>query len=158
MNTWSIITFLSAAIPAVGAGPRFPSAASSKSPDGKWELMCRSPVNGQMDAGHVLLLTKAGRRSCELRRFERHCDALWSPDSSHIAVTDWWASDRADVFLYDVATPGLGRSVASLVPRTAIPKKEFMGHCYFEASKWLDSHRVQIKVSGHTDEAPVYNF
>src|SRR5207244_8526409 len=96
--------------------------------------------------------------SFELLRFSRGCDALWSPDSSRIAVTDWWASDRSDVFIYSVAGRVSKRTVAKLLPKTAIPKKERCGHCYFEARKWLDFHRLQIKISGHTDEAPVYGF
>ena len=39
-----------------------------------------------------------------------------------------------------------------------MPGEELTGHCYFEALKWLDHHRLLIKVSGHTDEAPVRGF
>ena len=104
------------------------------------------------------MLTKVGGRPFELRRFDRGCDALWSADSSRIAVTDWLASDTSDVFIYNVSDPGSGRSVAKLFPRKAIPKEERSGHCYFEASKWLDGHRLQIRVFGHRDEAPANDF
>src|SRR5262245_24820909 len=93
MNPRSLLALIAVATAALGAGYEFPSGGSKRSPDGKRELTCTSADGGQ--AGHSLWLKKAGRPGFVLRRFSRHCDSLWSPDSSRIAVTDWWASDRA---------------------------------------------------------------
>jgi hypothetical protein len=158
MNSLLSIAVLLTIMPALGAGYQFPSAASSKSPDGKWELTCRSSVDGQPDAEPLLMLKKVGGASFELRRVGRGCDTLWSPDSSNIAVTDWWASDRSDVFIYHLAHGAPSWPVRKLLPKGDIPERELGGHRYFEAIKWLDGQRIQVKVSGHTDEAPVYLF
>jgi len=153
-----LFVFLAAAIPALGGGFQFPSAGSSQSPDGNWKLTCKSPGKRATDACHSLRLKKIHGKTFKLRRFDRGCDALWSPDSSWIALTDWLASDMSDVFIYSVANPGSGKSLGNLFTKGVIPDKERKGHCYFEATKWLDTHRLEIKVFGHTDESPVYGF
>src|SRR6266404_4024210 len=159
MNLRSSIALFLATISAVGAGYQFSPASSSKSPDDKWELICRAPGNGEADARHVLLLKRIRGGVFELRRVEGNgCVALWSPDSSRIAVTDRWASDRSDVLIYSVAHPRSERSLAKLFPRTAIPREELNGHCYFEAVKWLTGRRLQIRISGHRDEYPANSF
>ncbi len=95
----------------------------------------------------------------ELRRVEGNgCLILWSPDSSRIAVTDRWASDRSYVLIYSVAHPRFGGSLAKLFPRTAIPREELNGHCYFEALKWSNGRHLQIRISGHRDEYPANGF
>jgi len=159
MNLLSTIALFLATMSAVGAGHQFSPASSSKSPDGKWELICKAPANGEADARHVLLLKRIQGSVFELRRVEGNgCLALWSPDSSRIAVTDRWASDRSDVLIYSVAHPRSGRSLAKLFPRTAIPREELNGHCYFEAVKWLNRRHLQIRISGHRDEYPANGF
>jgi hypothetical protein len=57
MNPVTFTAILLTATSAFGAGYQFPSAASSDSPDGKWKLICESPLNGE-DAGHHLLLVR----------------------------------------------------------------------------------------------------
>ena len=159
MNLVSSIAILLATISAVAAGYQLSPAFSSKSPDGKWELICKAPANGETDARHVLLLKRIQGGVFELRRVEGNgCLALWSPNSSRIAVTDRWASDRSDVLIYSVTRPRSERSLAKLFPRTAIPREELNGHCYFEALKWLNSRQLQIRVSGHRDEYPANGF
>ena len=159
MNFLSFVALFQATISAVGAGYQFSPAPSSKSPDGKWELICKAPANSEADARHVLLLKGIQGGVFELRRVEGNgCLALWSPDSSRIAVTDRWASDRSDVLIYSVAHPRSERSLAKLFPKTAIPHEELSGHCYFEAVKWLTGRRLQIRISGHRDEYPANHF
>ncbi len=158
MNLLSFIALFVAGISALGAGIQFPSAASSESPDGTWKLTCKGPAKGSADLRHLLLLTRLDGGSFVLRRFDRGCDALWSSDSSHLAITDWLASSESDVFVYSLGDPVSSKSVAKLFPQSAIPKAERRGHCYFEAIKWLDRRRLQIRVSGHRDEPPANSF
>jgi len=109
----SIALFLATTISALGAGYLFSPASFNKSPDGKWELICKTPANSEADARHVLLLKRIQGGVFELRRVEGNgCLILWSPDSSRIAVTDRWASDRSDVLIYSVAHPRFGGSLA----------------------------------------------
>ncbi len=159
MNLLSFIALSLATVSAVRDGHHLSPGSSSKSPDGKWELICRAPANGVADARHVLLLKRIKGGVFELRRIEGHgYPALWSPDSSRIALTDRWASDRSDVLIYSVALPRSERSLAKLFPRTAIPGEELDGHCYFEAVKWLNGRQLQIRISGHRDEYPANGF
>jgi hypothetical protein len=140
------------------AGFQFPSRGSSKSPNAKWELVCKSPGRDNPESGHSLLLVSTNGKSLELRRFDRHCDTLWSPDSSRIAVTDWLGSNLSDVFIYSVTNSQSGISLGDLFPKDALPQVELRGHFYYEALKWLDDHRLQIRVFGHTDEPQSYSF
>jgi hypothetical protein len=152
------MAFLIGAMPVLGGGFQFPSAGASESPDGKWKIVCKSPTNDLDQAGHLLLLKRNHGATVRLRRFDRGCDILWSPRSSQFALTDRWASDKADVFLCSVSKSQSSRSVTKNFPQHLIPADELRGHCYFEAHKWLNPHLLVIKVSGHTDEAPVRGF
>ncbi|SRR6266571_3637163 len=159
MNFLSSIALFLATICSFGACYQVSPASSSKSPEGKWELICKAPANAEADARHVLLLKRIKGGVFELRHVEgKCCPALWSPDSSRIAVTDRWASDRSDVLIYSTAHPRSARSLAKLFPRTAIPREELTGHCYFEAVKWLTGRRLKIRISGHRDEYPANGF
>ena len=157
MNSLIFFALLAIAIPALGAGIQFPSGASCKSPDGKWMLVCKGRVNDEAEP-RLLLLNRVRGRSVELRRIGRYCDTMWSPDSARIALTDRWASDRSDIFVYAVADRVSTKSVRELFPTNAIPGEELAGHCYFEACEWLDRRRLRFKVFGHTDEFPVRSF
>lgn len=137
------------------AGIKFPSDRSSRSPDGRWSL--RFKCSDADDSRH-LLLAGIGGMSRVLRSFDRACDALWSADSSHIAVTDWLSSSDSDIFIYSVADPSAGLSVSSLLPEGLLEEAELSGHCYFEGLKWLDNQRLKIRIFGHTDALPSHNF
>ena len=47
MNPRSFIALSLATVSAVGAGYHFSPGFFSKSPDGKWELICKAPANGE---------------------------------------------------------------------------------------------------------------
>jgi hypothetical protein len=159
MNLLSFIAIFQATVSAVAASDHFSPGSSSKSPDGKWELRCEAPASTEADARDTLLLKRMHGSVFELRRVEGNgCVALWSPESSRIAVTDRWASDRSDVLIYSTAHPRSKRSPAKLFPKTAIQREELNGHCYFEAVKWLNSQHLQIRISGHRDEYPANSF
>ena len=158
MKPLLLTVILSVAVPAfsqdMGVGYRFPSDTHAASPDGKWNLKCTNP----RDHWFSLQLQGGAGRAFHLLDFDRGCNALWSPDSSHIAITDWASSSGSDMFIYSVAHPTSKIAVRTLFPTNSIPTAEWDGHCYLEATKWLDAHRVQIRVSGHTDEWPVRPF
>src|SRR5437660_588343 len=79
MNLIALIPVLLVATPALEARVQFPSKAASKSPDGKWQVVCKSPGESDPQSGHLLLLKRIGATSAELQRFDRHCGVLWSP-------------------------------------------------------------------------------
>lgn len=143
---------------AFGSGFQFPSPDSITSPDRNWQLVCKSPVTNEAGSGHLLILRKVAGESLEIRRFYRSCDVLWSPDSAHVALTDRLGSDGSDVFIYSVANLLWVNSVSHLIPKNDLSKEELKGHCYIEANGWSDSHRLRIKISGHTDELHSRSF
>src|SRR5260370_23409794 len=144
MKPLFFFALLATAIPALGAGVQLPSGASCKSPDGKWTLVCKGRVNDEAEP-RLLLLDRLQGRSVELRRIGRYCDTMWSPDSARIALTDRWASDRSDIFVYSVGNHLSNKSVRERFPTNAIPRNELDGHCYFEACEWLDRSRLRFK-------------
>jgi hypothetical protein len=158
MKPLSVIVLILAALPALGVGFQFPSAGFSRSPDARWKLVCKSPGSDSPESGHLLLLVSTNGESRELRYFDRHCDSLWSADSSQIAVTDWLGSNLPDVLIYSVTNLAPSISVGDLFHKGALSNAEISGHCYFEAIKWLDNHRLQIRVFGHTDELHSQSF
>jgi hypothetical protein len=155
-------TLLPLGVPAAVAqgsasGVQFPSSNSSESPDGRWMLTCKAPAEGATDLRPLLFLTRVGGPRMQLRRIDRDCEILWSPDSSSFAMTDDWASDRSDVIIYTAGRVST-KSLRALFPAKSIPQAELEGHCYFEARDWLDRHHLQIRISGHTDDPPIHNF
>src|SRR5260221_4755018 len=121
MNPLSFIALFVAAMPALGAGIQFPAGASSKSPDGKWLLVCKGRVNDEVEP-RLLLLNRVKGRSVELRRIGRYCDTMWSPDSARIALTDRCSSDRSDIFVCSVGNRVSSKSVRELFLAHGIPR------------------------------------
>lgn len=144
---------------AFGRGVKFPShpTVKAKSPDSNWWVVWEAPGGNAPESGHQLLLRNKAA-TVELRRFDRSCDVLWSPDSAHIALTDWLGSNLSDVLIYSPEHPKTATSLSSVFPSNAIPEVELRGHCYFEATKWLDEHRLSVRVFGHTDEVQAHSF
>jgi hypothetical protein len=162
-STRTKLVFLAAlcsmVVPAVAGGFRFPSTRASQSPDGKWKVVCESPKKGDENSNHRLVLKRTGKTaSTELHSFDRGCDVLWSPDSSHGALTDWLGSNISDVFIYSVTNSVTSISLQELFPNGTIPETELRAHCYFEATRWLDHNRLSIRIFGHTDEVHSHDF
>jgi hypothetical protein len=143
---------------AFGAGDRLPCDEVSISPDAKWKTVCMSLNTNNPDSGQKLFLVSHDGTMRELRHVERSCDVLWSADSSHIAVTDWIGSDVSDIFVYTVTNLPSCISLTGLFPQNVLPQNEANGHCYYEAMRWLDVHRLQIHIFGHTDEEAGHEF
>lgn len=147
------------AIPAFGDGVQFQSRTTTKarSPDGNWWVVCKCLSKSEGELNHCLLLnSKVG--TFELYRFDRACDVLWSPDSSHLAITDWLGSNLSDVLVLLPHDKPKSRSLRDLFPSGAIPRAEIAGHCYFEANRWLDAHRLLIRIFGHADSGDFHEF
>ena len=158
MKSLAIITIFLNGGCAFGAGDRLPCDDVSKSPDAKWKIIYESPATNQPYTGTELFLVNADGTMLRLRHIDRSCDVLWSSDSSRIAVTDWLGCDVSDIFLYTVTNLESVVSVGSLFPKSSLPQVESSGHCYYEAMKWLDDQRLQIRVFGHADDGPSYDF
>jgi len=146
------------------AGIGFPSDAISHSPDGKWHVRCKSEqTSGGGDYLHTLIL-QGQRTATEVKvyAFGRSCEVLWSPDSTHIALTDWLGSNVSEILLLDVQK---GTHPISLQDVTVtgtitniIRSSELQGHCYWEALEWMPDGNLRFQVFGHTDENPSHEF
>jgi len=134
MNLLSFIALSLATVSALGDGYHLSPGSSSKSPDGKWELMCKAPANGVADARHELLLKRIKGGVFELRRIEGHgCPVVRSQDSFSIRHADREECDKLNVLIYSVARLRSVSSLANLFPTAAIARVELNGHCYVEA-------------------------
>ncbi len=153
------MTVFAVAVSALAGGVQFPSKVSAKafSPHHKWWVVCSSREVSQFESPHVLVLMNKAA-SFELRHFDRGCDVLWSPDGSHLAITDWLGSNLSDVFVYSPLHPTEGRSLRDTFPSGTIPESELRGHCYFEATKWIDAQHLRVRVFGHVDAADGREF
>ena len=160
MNILAVTLILLLPLAAFGAGFPFPSSGSSKSPDGRWTLICKTSENRTNDLWHSIILTDRHGGVFRLLNFGRHCDALWSPNSSRVALTDWSGSDISDILICSVANPESHVLLSDVCTRSRMPiaPEECSGHCYFEASKWLDGNRLRVRVFGNSNEKVSRSF
>jgi hypothetical protein len=90
--------------------------------------------------------------------FDRSCDVLWAPDSRRLALTDWGGSDFAEIVIAEIGETPVLRELDLSDVRQKMAPEEISGHCYYEALQWKDPDRLQIRVFGHADEAPLHEF
>src|SRR5580704_5137540 len=90
---------------AFSEGDVFPDATPSISPKQAWEI--RSEQDKKHEGVYRLFLRN--RRTGLQREIfsgERYCEVLWSPDDSHVAITDWAGSNLAEIYLLDMKETG----------------------------------------------------
>jgi hypothetical protein len=134
-----------------------PTYQTSISPDARWLVRC---VTTEQSDGflHTVYLGRSGSKKEEaIWEATRSCDVLWSADGERLAITDWTGSNLSEIHIVDVATARAHRLVVVGV-ENLIQKEEMVGHCYYEALRWETSHRLQIRIFGHTDENPSHGF
>jgi hypothetical protein len=136
-------------------GPaRFPGARPLLSPNGLATVYSIPPAD---DAGshRLLLQEKADNASPkELLKFGRHVDASWSPDSKHIAVTDYLESNEANCYVIDLQT---GTRI-NLAEKARI-SGEFASsradqHRYIECGPWKSTDTLTVIVRAWGDANP----
>src|SRR5665213_3360313 len=96
-----ILFFVANGIASHAAGVTFPSTPSRTcaSPNLRWCIRCETQKQGDGYI-HTLFLSRLGERDkVPVWVSARRCDALWSDDSQHIAITDWAGSNVAEIFL-----------------------------------------------------------
>lgn len=79
----------------------------------------------------------------------------WSPDSSAFIVNDRVVSDVEYAYIYDVKTLqrlDLRSLIISADPATTpfLPGTNTAPHSYCHAIRWLDAHRAELQLHGHT--------
>jgi len=141
------------------AGSRFPGAAEGcSSPDGHFWVSYIPPSESE---SHRLQIGVAGAPKYHgrpLLGFNRSCDVLWSPDSKRLALTDWGGSDYSEIVLVEVGKEPGPVTLGAQSFEKMMTWEESHGHCYCEAVQWLDGDRLQVRVFGHADQAPLHEF
>ena len=135
----------------------FPTSRTSLSPDARWVVRC---VTTERSDGflHTVYLGRSGSEKEEaLWQATRSCDVLWSADGECLAITDWTGSNLSEIQIVDVATAKARRLDVVNIEKL-MQKEEREGHCYYEALRWETSHRLEIRVFGHTDEDRSHGF
>jgi hypothetical protein len=127
-----------------------------RSPDGTMSIVWRYVGNdGEPTLQHALMLEQPGKKPALLELFGRYVDVFWSPDSRHIAVTDYAGSNIAESFLVDIGSSGPSRRYY-VSPH--LSRVEAAGHAYYCWIGWLDTNRIAMRVLGHTDTNPSHQF
>lgn len=92
-------------------------------------------------AGWDLILDGRDYKGKRIHYFMRDVDVYWSPDSRHIAVTAWMASNHADCLVFDSRKPGQEISVSKSLPENSQFEN---AHLYIACLGWPDNSHIVI--------------
>jgi hypothetical protein len=99
---------------------------------------------------HSLVLRSRGAtETVTLRTFGRWVRVLWSPDGSLLAVTDGLGSDKTQVSVYAVLSPGAEASQESVIDGAIGGVPNWADHVYFEGIDWVDSRHLKVHAWGY---------
>jgi hypothetical protein len=131
----------------------FPAAVTvCRSPNGSWSLRWQEATES---APHVLFAEQRQTgRSIRLLTFERSVDAMWSPDVTHVAITDHAGSNYFNVFVAEL-TSGRLTDVEQEMRRTlkTLPPIYVNGHRYFTALRWQSATQLVFEVRAYDAES-----
>jgi hypothetical protein len=119
-----------------------------RSPNGSWLLRWQEETES---ASHVLFAEQRQTgRSVKLLTFGRSVNAMWSPDVTHVAITDHSGSSDSQVFVAELASGRL-TDVEQEMRRTlrAQPHIYVNGHRYFTALRWQSATRLIFEVRAY---------
>jgi len=105
---------------------------------------------------YELSLLRPDGKPVLIDEYYRAVDVLWSPDSGHVAVTDWIGSNVADCLVVDPRRPESPVSITAAVPKLDVDLKN--SHSYVSCGNWLSPRTIAVRVSGHTDYPPYSEF
>lgn len=135
-------------------GVSFPGRLSCDSPKKSWRILFKE---GPVHPGAFQLILRNSKDATEQTIFNggRWCDVLWSKDETHLAITDWAASNLSDVLIHDPKSAGLAKSLRDVINmdviRARFTEDELRGHCYWKALRWESDGRLRFRIFGHTD-------
>ena len=135
----------------------FPGNGALRSPDGRFVLVNIDPENADPILGEAhaiyLLDLKAGATR-RLLVYARHIDACFSPDGTHLLLTDWLNSDGAEVRLYHLGANAerisLERWIAPLKRQS--PQRRHAQRRYLQALGWEDARTFRLLWWGYGPE------
>ena len=122
---------------------------------------CRAPNSGatvewrEATASHEHELWLRNHGTTErLLTFDRRVDVLWSPDGAAIAITDYVGSNRADVWVLRLQSPGQRANVEEAFNRAfGRPLEVYQnGHRYFVAQRWRSGTSLTFSISAYDAE------
>ena len=88
--------------------------------------------------------------------FARSAEALWSPDGTALAVTDYAGSNIAELFLIFPERPQRTVNIQNETTRNLglLPSVVHNDHVYFEAVRWKDAETLMFRIWGQGDHDP----
>ena len=133
---------------AVESRASFPGRADRlPSPDGQYRV--RWVEARDAEHPHRLLLSH-GQESVELLSFPRSVDVLWSPDSTHLAITNRWASDESTVLVWtDFASPPMDLLEALEMQEGQRVEHWGAHHLYLSVVRWTKTDSLELRLSGY---------
>lgn len=138
----------------VGAAQRpctFPAQAHTcSSPNSHWSLRWQEATEA---SSHVLLVVERGKPERQLLTFNRQIDAIWSPDSNRIAITDHSGSSDSDLLVADLRTLEVVNVEQMMKPTPKSMRPVYAnGHRYFGAVQWQSRTRLVFEVLAYDTE------
>lgn len=127
------------------------------SPNRKWTLVFE--CSNDCAEEHLSIDDNVSPSRRLVKKFERHLDISWSPDSLYFFVNDAYASNESFCFVYDSITLKAA-DLSTLITRDDPSATPFFnaGHDYLQATRWLSSHELMVVLDGHFDETPPRGF
>jgi hypothetical protein len=128
---------------------RWPSKQRLRSPNGEYEIFC--PGKPGSEDFHLILRRLKGKSESEIYHFDRYLTALWSPDSTTLALTDHLGSNVAESMIIDISAPQNQLSIDSLIFKT-FPDDIWNIHYYVIGRRWLSPTVLEVGAEGHSDQ------
>lgn len=134
----------------------FPGRVStSRSPNHRYILVNKN--SDRWETPHRLyLINRQSGKQILLLRYPRWVATLWSPDSNALAVSDHFASNQSDCYVFAL------RSKIKRFDIWALLRKEFPDdrtlffnyHVYLDAIRWTSPDRLRVEAHGHGSHNP----
>jgi hypothetical protein len=138
------------------AGPtRFPGAHDSVlSPDKLFQLRNRDAQDeteiSRFGNNHALFLRDMnGGIEIQIHAYGRHIEALWSPDSRFVAITDFVGSDESLCYIFRLSDKKLIALTSALKQAINDRVKLANHHVYYQMIGWQKAGVAKVKVSGY---------
>lgn len=133
----------------------FPDVRSTLSSPNKQLVLINRDADNDAEAAklgdnHALFLRNSeSSEELKILSYGRHVEALWSPDSELIAITDLGGSSDSYCHVYRVANNTCidgTNSMMRIIKNTPLAQCD---HLYFRAARWDRSHLLKVTASGY---------
>lgn len=137
---------------------RFPSTDECVSPDGRIKMVSYTTATKQISV-HWLSVAVPGVMPIDVFHSVTAVEAIWSPDSQRIALTDFVGHNRSEISLVEAKS----YDVVPLVSITGALERyfhqaELTSPCFIKAYRWTDHAGLVVRGIGQVTGSPSEEF